>query len=99
MKRYAVSKDKNIHKLMQYADQLRVKPKVLPEREAVLNSAFEKRSSELRSEHARAGKERLRHLESQILPAIAIYETFRPSCRKMKRLILFTPMWKSGHIG
>ena len=34
----------------------------LPEREAVLNSAFEKRSSELRSEHARAGKERLRHL-------------------------------------
>ena len=71
----------------------------LPEREAVLNSAFEKRSSELRSEHARAGKERLRHLESQILPAIAIYETFRPSGRKMKRLILFTPMWKSGHIG
>lgn len=29
MKRYAASKDKNIHKLMQYADQLRVKPKVL----------------------------------------------------------------------
>lgn len=28
MKRYAMSKDKNIHKLMQYADQLRVKPKV-----------------------------------------------------------------------
>ena len=71
----------------------------LPEREAVLNSAFEKRSSELRSEHARAGKKRLRHLESQILPAIAIYETFRLSCRKMKRLILFTAMWKSAHIG
>ena len=71
----------------------------LPEREAVLKSAFEKRSSELRSEHARAGKKRLRHLESQILPAIAIYETFRLSCRKMKRLILFTAMWKSGHIG
>ena len=31
MKRYAESKDKNIHKLMQYADQLRVKPKVLRE--------------------------------------------------------------------
>ena len=29
MKRYAASKDKNIHRLMQYADQLRVKPKVL----------------------------------------------------------------------
>ena len=29
MKRYAASKDKNIHKLMQYAEQLRVKPKVL----------------------------------------------------------------------
>ena len=39
-----------------------------PEQEAVLNSAFEKRLGELRSEHAGAGKERLRHLESQILP-------------------------------
>ena len=29
MKRYAVSKDKNIHRLMQYADQLHVKLKVL----------------------------------------------------------------------
>ena len=29
MKRYAASKDKNIHRLMQYAEQLRVKPKVL----------------------------------------------------------------------
>ena len=70
-----------------------------PEQEAMLNSAFEKRLGELRSEHAGASKERLRHLESQILPAIAIYETFRLSCRKMKRLILFTAMWKSGHIG
>ena len=70
-----------------------------PEQEAMLNSAFEKRLGELRSEHAGASKERLRHLESQILPAIAIYETFRPSCRKMKLLILFTAMWKRGHIG
>ena len=45
-----------------------------PEREAVLNSAFEKRLDELRSEHAGASKERLRHLESQILPGIASYE-------------------------
>lgn len=29
MKRYAASKTKDIHKLMQYAEQLRVKPKVL----------------------------------------------------------------------
>ena len=36
MKKYAASKEKNIHKLMQYADQLRVKPKVLRYMEALL---------------------------------------------------------------
>ena len=36
MKRYAASKDKNIHKLMQYADQLLVKPKVLRYMEVLL---------------------------------------------------------------
>ena len=36
MKRYAASKDRNIHKLMQYADQLRVKPKVLRYMEVLL---------------------------------------------------------------
>ena len=36
MKRYAASKDKDIHKLMQYADQLRVKPKVLRYMEILL---------------------------------------------------------------
>lgn len=36
MKRYAASKNKNIHKLMQYADQLRVKPKVLRYMEVLL---------------------------------------------------------------
>ena len=36
MKRYAVSKNKNIHKLMQYAEQLRVKPKVLRYMEVLL---------------------------------------------------------------
>lgn len=36
MKRYAASKDKNIHKLMQYADQLHVKPKVLRYMEVLL---------------------------------------------------------------
>ena len=36
MKRYAASEDKNIHRLMQYADQLRVKPKVLRYMEVLL---------------------------------------------------------------
>ena len=36
MKRYAASKDKDIHKLMQYADRLRVKPKVLRYMEVLL---------------------------------------------------------------
>ncbi len=36
MKRYAASKDRNIHKLMQYADRLRVKPKVLRYMEVLL---------------------------------------------------------------
>ena len=36
MKKYAASKEKNIHKLMQYADQLRVKPKVLRYMEVLL---------------------------------------------------------------
>ena len=36
MKRYAASKDKNIHKLMQYADRLRVKPKAMHYMEVLL---------------------------------------------------------------
>lgn len=36
MKKYATSKEKNIHKLVQYADQLRVKPKVLRYMEVLL---------------------------------------------------------------
>lgn len=36
MKRYAVSKEKDIHKLMKYAQQLRVKPKVLRYMEVLL---------------------------------------------------------------
>ena len=48
-----------------------------PEPEAVLNFAFAKRLGELCSEYAGASKERLRHLESQILPGIAAYETLQ----------------------
>lgn len=36
MKRYAASREKNIHKLMKYANQLRVKPKVLRYMEVLL---------------------------------------------------------------
>lgn len=36
MKRYAASKEKDIHKLLQYAEQLRVKPKVLRYMEVLL---------------------------------------------------------------
>lgn len=36
MKRYAASKHKDIHKLMQYAEQFRVKPKVLRYMEVLL---------------------------------------------------------------
>lgn len=36
MKRYVASQDRNIHKLMLYADQLRVKPKVLRYMEVLL---------------------------------------------------------------
>ncbi|WP_296182644.1 type IV toxin-antitoxin system AbiEi family antitoxin domain-containing protein [uncultured Mobiluncus sp.] len=36
MKRYAVSKDKNLHRLMQYASQLRVQPKIARYMEVLL---------------------------------------------------------------
>ena len=36
MKRYASSRDKNIHKLVQYAEKLRVKPKILRYMEVLL---------------------------------------------------------------
>ena len=36
MKRYAASKNRNIYKFMQYADQLRVKPKALHYMEVLL---------------------------------------------------------------
>lgn len=36
MKRYAASKEKDIHKLMEYAEQLRVKPKILHYMEVLL---------------------------------------------------------------
>ena len=57
-----------------------------PEQKTVLNSVFEKRLGELRSEHAGASKESLRHLESQILPGIAAYETLQTVMPREKAL-------------
>ncbi len=57
-----------------------------PKQEAILNAAFEKRLGALRLEHAGASKEQRRHLESQILPGIAIYETLQTVMSKNEAL-------------
>ena len=57
-----------------------------PEQKVVLNSAFEKRLGELCSEHAGASKKRMRHLESQIMPGIAAYETLQTVMPKEEAL-------------
>ena len=57
-----------------------------PEREAMLNSAFKKRLGELRSEHAGTSRQRMRHLESQIMPGIAAYETLQTVMPKEEAL-------------
>lgn len=57
-----------------------------PEREAMLNSAFKKRLGELRSEHAGASRQRMRHFESQIMPGIASYETLQTVMPKEEAL-------------
>ena len=60
-----------------------------PEREAELNAAFEKRIAELRTESAGASKEKRQHLENQILPGIAVYETLQTVMPKDKALEVF----------
>ena len=57
-----------------------------PEREAELNPAFEKRLGELRSEHAGASRQRMQHLESQIMPGIAAYKTLQTVMPKEEAL-------------
>ena len=42
-----------------------------------LNAALDARMQELRRENAGASKEKQRHLESQIMPGIAVYETLQ----------------------
>lgn len=46
-----------------------------PAQADTLNAAFAARLQELRAENAGASKEKQRHLENQILPGIAAYET------------------------
>ncbi len=52
----------------------------------MLNSAFEKRLGELRSEHAGASGQRMQHLESQIMPGIAAYKTLQAVMPKEEAL-------------
>lgn len=48
-----------------------------PAQEAALNAAFAARMAALRKEYAAASEETKRHLESQIMPGIAAYETLQ----------------------
>ena len=48
-----------------------------PTRAEELNAAFDTRLQALRTENAGASKEKQRHLENQILPGIAAYETLQ----------------------
>ena len=57
-----------------------------PERAEELNAAFETRLQALRTENADATKEKQRHLENQILPGIAAYETLQTVVPKEEAL-------------
>ena len=60
-----------------------------PARAGELNAAFEARLQALRSENAEASKEKQRHLENQILPGIAAYETLQTVMTKEEALETF----------
>ncbi len=51
-----------------------------------LNAAFDARLGALRAEYAGAGKEKLMHLERQIMPGIAAYETLQTVMPKEEAL-------------
>ena len=53
---------------------------------AELNAAFDKRIQALQQENADASKEKQRHLEGQILPGIAAYETLQTVLPKEQAL-------------
>ena len=48
-----------------------------PDRAQALTDAFHRRLEQLRAENAGESKEKLRHLESQIMPGVAAYETLQ----------------------
>ena len=60
--------------------------KEFPDKAEALNTAFDARLSQLRRENAAASPEKRRHLESQILPGIAAYETLRTVMPKEQAL-------------
>ena len=60
--------------------------KDFPAQKAQLNAAMEKRLEELRQENAGASPEKQLHLEKQILPGIAIYETLQTVLPKEQAL-------------
>ena len=53
---------------------------------AALNAAFDARLQALRADNAAAGKEKQFHLENQILPGIAAYETLQTVMPKEEAL-------------
>ena len=57
-----------------------------PQQAEKLNAAFEARLNELRAENKDACKEKQLHLESQILPGIAAYETLQTVMPKAEAL-------------
>ena len=60
--------------------------KNFPGQESMLNAAFDARLLQLRRENADATPEKQRHLESQILPGIAAYETLQTVMPKEQAL-------------
>lgn len=52
-------------------------PSVFPEQAQELNAALDKRLAEMRRAHENDTKEKKEHLEGQILPGIAAYETLQ----------------------
>ena len=65
-----------------------------PTQAAALNAAFDARLQALRADNAAAGKEKQFHLEKQILPGIAAYETLQTVMPKEEALQ--TAMWSSA---
>ena len=57
-----------------------------PAQAAALNAAFDARLQALRADNVAAGKEKLFHLENQILPGIAAYETLQTVMPKEEAL-------------